>query len=155
MLRIKLHTQNQSGRNNIKIIGIEEDKKVEKSWHDMEKTIPDVICQKLRIQENLHIEPNERAHRVRKKMFDRHDGSKNRPHPIIAKFMYWKEKEKVLRAARELKLEGVQFYPDFAKRRLQQRASQIPKWESTKYGPLVRGQLSWTGPWTIPMDHPQ
>ena len=38
-----------------------------------------------------------------------------------------KRKEKVLRAARELKPEGVQFYPDFAKRTLQRRASQIAK----------------------------
>ena len=49
------------------------------------------------------------------------------PRPIIAKFTYWKQKEKVLRAAGELKPEGVQFYPDFAKRTLQRRASQIPK----------------------------
>ena len=60
-------------------------------------------------------------------MSDRHDRSKNRPRPIIAKFTYWKQKEKVLHAARELKPEGVQFYPDFAKRTLQRRVSQIPK----------------------------
>ena len=60
-------------------------------------------------------------------MSDRHDGSKGRPRPIIAKFTYWKQKEKVLCAAREFKPEGVQFYPDFAKRTLQRRASQIPK----------------------------
>ena len=58
---------------------------------------------------------------------DCHDGSKSRPRPIIAKFTYWKQKEKVLRAAKELKLEGVQFYLGFAKRTLQRRASQIPK----------------------------
>ena len=97
---------------------------MEKSWDDTEKIVSDIICKKLRIQETLHIE---RAHRVGKQMSKRHDKSKNRPRPIIAKFTYWKQKRKVLRAARELKLEGVQFYPDFAKRTLQRRASQIPK----------------------------
>ena len=64
-------------------------------------------------------------------MSDHHDGLKNRLHPIIAKFTYWKQKEKVLHAARKLKLEGVQldvqFYQDFAQGTLQRRASQIPK----------------------------
>ena len=115
---------NQSRRHNIKIMEIEEDKEMEQSWDDTEKIVSDVICKKLRIQETLHIE---RAHRVGKQMSDSHDGSKNRPRPIIAKFTYWKQKEKALRAARELKPEGVQFYADFAKRTLQRRASQIPK----------------------------
>ena len=85
---------------------IEEDKKMEKSWNDTEKIVSDVICKKLRIQETLYIV---RAHRVGKQLYDRHDGSKNRLRPIIAKFTYWKQKEKVLHAARELKPEGVQF----------------------------------------------
>ena len=105
-------------------MGIEEDKKMEKSWDNTEKIVSDVICKKLRIQDGLQIE---HAHRVGKQMFDCHDGSKNRPCPIIAKFMYWKQKEKVLHAARELEPRGVQFYPDFAKRTLQIRASQILK----------------------------
>ena len=50
------YIENQSRRNNIKIMRIEEDKKMEKSWDDMEKIVFDVICKKLRIQENLHIE---------------------------------------------------------------------------------------------------
>ena len=79
-------------------------------------------------------------------MSDHHDGSKSRPRPIIAKFMYWKQNEKVLCAARMLKLEGVQFYPDFAqKKTLQRRASQIPKlpeeWKKGKVAYFVIDQL--------------
>ena len=53
-------------------MGIEEDKKMEKSWDDTEKMVSDVICKKLR---TLHIEG---ARRVGKRMSDRHDGSKQR-----------------------------------------------------------------------------
>ena len=56
------YIENQSRRNNIKIMGIDENKKMEKSWDDTEKIVSDVICKKLRIQEILHIE---RVHRVR------------------------------------------------------------------------------------------
>ena len=63
-------------------MGTEEDQKVEKFLDDKEKIVSDVICKKLSIQENLHIE---RAHRVGKQVFDRHDGSKNRPRPINTK----------------------------------------------------------------------
>ena len=117
------YIENQSGSNNIKIMGIEDNKKMEKSWDDTEKIVSDVICKKLRIQETLHIE---RAHGVLKQMSDRHDGSKNRPRPIIAKFTYWKQKEKVLRTARKLKPEGVQFYPDFAKKNNKKHSKEEP-----------------------------
>ena len=100
------YIENQSRRNNIKMMGIEEDRTIEKSWDNTEKIVSDIICKKLRIQETLHIEC---THHVGKQLYDRHDGSKNRPHPIIATFRYWKHKEKVLRVARELKPEGVQF----------------------------------------------
>ena len=56
-------------------MGIEEDKKMEKSWDDTEKIVSDVICKKLRIQETLHMES---AHRVGKQMSDPHDGSKQK-----------------------------------------------------------------------------
>ena len=76
-------------------------------------------------------------------MSDRHDRSKNRPRPIIAKFTYWKQKEKVLHAARELKPEGVQFYPDFAKRTLQRRVSQISKLLEERKKNVKSHILSW------------
>ena len=37
------YIENQSRRNNIKIMGIDEDKRMEKSWDDTEKIVSDVI----------------------------------------------------------------------------------------------------------------
>ena len=53
-------------------------------------------------------------------------GSKVKPRPIVVKFSHWKQKERVLRIAREKKPKGIMFYPDMAKRTLDRRTEQIP-----------------------------
>ena len=57
------------------------------------------------------------------------DGTKvkSRPRPIVTKFLSWKDKEKVLRAARSLKLDDIQFLEDFSKRTLDKRKAKIPE----------------------------
>ena len=47
--------------------------------------------------------------------------------PIVAKFTIWKQKENVLRVARQKKLIGIKLVPDFAKRTLDRRAEKIPE----------------------------
>ena len=47
--------------------------------------------------------------------------------PIIAKFIFWKQKEKVLRAARQKKPKDIRLFPDFAKGTLDRRAEKIPE----------------------------
>ena len=44
----------------------------------------------------------------------------------VQKFSHWKQKERVLRIAREKKPKGIMFYPDMAKRTLDRRTEQIP-----------------------------
>ena len=48
-------------------------------------------------------------------------GSKvaSKPRPIVARFQIWKEKEKVIKTARKLGPECVQFFLDFAKATLE------------------------------------
>ena len=123
------YIENQSRRNNIKILGVEENNTTEKSWDDTEKMVKNIIREKLDINEEINIE---RAHRVGKprppsSLPSRHDGSKVTPRPIIAKISSWKQKEQILRVAREKKPRGVMFYPDFAKRTLDRRAKRIPE----------------------------
>ena len=47
--------------------------------------------------------------------------------PIVAKFTFWKQKEKVLRAARQKKPKCIKLSPDFAKRTLDRRVEKIPE----------------------------
>ena len=59
----------------------------------------------------------ERTHRVKKCRYPFHlaDGTKvkSRPRPIVAKFLSWKDKDRVLRSARSVKPDGIQFLEDF------------------------------------------
>ena len=55
------YIENQSRRNNIKILGVEENNTTEKSWDDTEQMVKNIIREKLDINEEINIE---RAHRV-------------------------------------------------------------------------------------------
>ena len=57
------YMENQSRRNNVKILGLREDKEKETSWEETEKIVKNVIRNQLQIKEDIHIE---RAHRVGK-----------------------------------------------------------------------------------------
>ena len=45
----------------------------------------------------------------------------------MAKFLSWKDKERVLRSARSIKPDGVQFLEDFSKRTFDKRKEKIPE----------------------------
>ena len=96
------YMKNQSRRNNVKILGLREDKEKETSWEETEKIVKNVSQSQLQIKKDIHIE---RAHRVGKPrpLGSHNDTSDNdnadRPkltRPIVAKFTFWKQKEKVL-----------------------------------------------------------
>ena len=57
------------------------------------------------------------------------DGTKvkSRPRPIVAKFLSWKDKDRVLRSARSIKPDGTQFLKDFSERTLDKRKGKIPE----------------------------
>ena len=80
------------------------------------------------LKEDIHIE---RAHRVGKaRPLGSHDDASDNydaDRPIVAKFTFWKQKEKVLRASRQKKPKGIKLFPDFAKRTLDRRAEKIPE----------------------------
>ena len=127
------YMENQSRRNNVKILGLREDKEKETSWEETEKIVKNIIRNQLQIKEDIHVE---RAHRVGKPhpLGSNDDVSDNddayRPkltRPIIAKFTFWKQKERVLRAAKQKKPKDIRLFPDFAKRTLDRRAEKIPE----------------------------
>ena len=116
------YIENQSRRNNIKILGIEENKDEEKTWDDTEEVVRKALKDKLNLEENFEIE---RCHRI--KSGNKNPRFANQPRPIVAKFCKWKDKESILRKARSLKPEGVKFFPDYTKRTLEKRALQKDK----------------------------
>ncbi|CAB4022372.1 Hypothetical predicted protein [Paramuricea clavata] len=85
------YLENQSRRNNIRVIGIQE--KAHETWEESEAAVKSALVEKL----NLPFQPRiERAHRTGK--FTNHDGTpRNGPRPIICKLYDWKEKEIIIR----------------------------------------------------------
>ena len=120
------YIENQSRRNNVKIVGVPENLDTEKTWDDMEKVVRKVIKDNL-MMENAAELSIESAHRLGRKQRRHYEsGSKVKLRPIVVKFSHWKQKERVLRIAREKKPNGIMFYPDMAKRTLDRRNEQIP-----------------------------
>ena len=95
--------------------------KTEKSWDDIEKVVKEIIKEKLNISEDIEIE---RCHRVNRR--NRMPNQKDQPRPILAKFAKWKDKERVLSMARQLRPEGVRFLADLSRRTLDKREAQVP-----------------------------
>ena len=109
------YLENTSRRNNIKVIIIEESPNFIESWDESETIVKDKFKSLLSITEDLEIE---RAHRVcRPKEYHTHaDGLKVKatPRPIIVKFLSLKQKERVVRRAREVKPPEVKFLGDLS-----------------------------------------
>ena len=119
------YIENQSRRNNIKLIGLNESDD-EVSWDDTEKIVVECFKNKLDFQETVEIE---RAHRIGVKRppgATREDGSSYGPRPVVAKLKSWKQKEAFLKAARIKKPDGIYFHPDLAEKTLERRKSKIP-----------------------------
>ena len=100
------YMENQNRRNNVKILGIEEDPDKEKSWDDTEELVQSLNKDKLGSSKCFEIE---RCHRVRYpgKKQSSHErphlnqfGRSDEPRPIVAKFLRWKDKEEILKLAR-------------------------------------------------------
>ena len=88
----------------------------------------EAIRSSLKIAEELRAD---RAHRVGKpRSHFRHIGGskvRSQPRHMVVKFHHWKVKEKVVKAAREIKPDGLKFYKDFSQRALQRRKELIPE----------------------------
>ena len=97
-------------------------------WEESEALAIEAIKTKLDIQDDLSIE---RAHRVGKPRppFRHIDGAKvpSKPRPTVVRFLSWKEKERVVRAARRIKPDGLKFFEDFSKKTLERRREKIPE----------------------------
>lgn len=126
------YQENMSRRNNVKLVGFPESEESE-SWDQSEEILKSQVKDVLGIEEDLDIE---RAHRVgqKKEFFTRRDGSKVKAHPrpIVAKFKSWKQREKIIKAAKSIRPANVKFLEDFSKRTLDKRAAKVSQLEAAR-----------------------
>ncbi|MCP4483312.1 MAG: hypothetical protein GY823_01945 [Flavobacteriaceae bacterium] len=117
------YLENQSRRSNIRIVGVPE--QAAESWDDTETKVKEVIKEKLGLSEEFEID---RCHRVgRNSNRQKRDGRQDdEPRPIVAKLVRWKDKERILKKAREVKPDGIKFLTDLSKRTLAKRQEKIP-----------------------------
>ena len=106
-----IELEDRSLRNNIRIDGIAEDQ--HESSHECEEKVPEVIKGKLEIQDPLEID---RCHGMGKH-------KRNRPRTIIFKLKKFKDKQKILQNARNLKDTGIFIYEDFCEDAMELRKS--------------------------------
>ena len=136
------YLENQSRRNNIRILGVEETED-EKSWDDTNKVVKDLLKKKLNIPGEVDIK---RSHRVGKKTKAGHHlgnasqskSKEQKPRPTVAKISSWKVKENILHEARRKRPEDIMFLHDLSKRTLERRQELIPKMlEARKQGKIA------------------
>lgn len=125
------YLENQSRRNNIRIDGITE--VGNETWLDTETKAKQILKEKL----NLDCEPEiERAHRVgpkpRTTVPNVADGLRTRLRTIVCRLRDWKQKEGILRAARQTKPSGLFVSEDLAAETLDKRSSQLDKLKEAK-----------------------
>ena len=120
------YLENMSLRNNVKIIGLNEDTGNEKIWEDTEELVITTLKEKLDI-EGVKIERAHRVGRPRPSQRKNPDGSTTKvpPRPVIARLSSWKQKEAILKTAREVKPNEIRFYQDLSTRTSERRAQKI------------------------------
>ena len=99
--------ESRSRRNNLCFEGVPEQDGGEKTWEATEKRLRELVLPKLEVPEDIVIE---RAHRVGQRQ------RSQRPRKIIARFVNFKDKEKVLKARKWLVGTNIYINEDFSDR---------------------------------------
>ena len=99
--------ENRSRRNNLCFEGVPEQDGGEKTWEATEKRLRELVLPKLGVPEDIVIE---RAHRVGQRQ------RSQRPRMIIARFLNFKDKEKVLQTRKRLVGTNIYINEDFSDR---------------------------------------
>ena len=120
------YLENQSRRNNIRVNGIPEE--TDETWDDVERKVKVLVKETIGV-DNIEIE---RAHRVESRKKAPRGAVGNKPRTIVAKLREWKQRELILRKARQAKPAGVYFSEDLALATLQRREALVPKLKAAK-----------------------
>ena len=106
--------ENRSRRNNLCFDGIEETYK--ETWSNTEDKLKAILQDELEIYD-VEIE---RAHRTGSK-------KEGKSRPVVAKFLKYKDREKVFKAKRKLKGSGIYIREDLSERVINKRKEMMPK----------------------------
>ena len=113
------YLENQSRRNNVIFDGIQED--VNETWQDSERKVNEILEESMNL-DGLVIE---RAHRVGKPRSPR-------GRLVVVKFLNYKDREEVLRNAKNLKGTDVYVREDVSSRVLSKRREQLPQLKAAR-----------------------
>ena len=116
------YLENQSRRNNVRIDGIPESSD-EADWNITEEKVKKQLVERLNLREPPKIE---RAHRTGPRKY-RYGTLRNKPRTIVCKLYDWKEKESLIKRAKEIKPTGLYLNKDLAKETIRKRKEQTPK----------------------------
>lgn len=109
--------ENRSRRNNLCFEGIEESGRHE-TWEKSEEIIKDLINDKLKLDaDEIQIE---RAHRIGKP-------KNNKSRTIIAKFLNYKDRERILKSRRQLKGTSITIREDYSDMVAEKRKNLVPQ----------------------------
>ena len=122
------YLKNMSRRNNIKILGLLEDKLKEKSWDDTEELVKGVIKEKLKFDTEVKIERARRVGKPRAPFEVMEDGSRKKIPPRPTSMLEIEGSYSASCKRRQVKADkGNSFFQDLSARTLQKRGDQIPK----------------------------
>lgn len=116
------YLENQSRRNNIRIVGIPEEEN--ETWDVTEAKVKTTLQQKLKLNSPIGIE---RAHRVGKPT----DGT-TKPRTIVCKIKDWKQKDEIVKTARKIKPSGLLIFEDLASETRRKQKEQMPRLKAAK-----------------------
>lgn len=132
------YLENHSRRNNIRIDGVPEESS--ESWSVTEGIVKKVLSEKL----HLEFEPTiERAYRIGPKLRPSGSGNPSEslrscPRTILCILNYWKEKEAILKSARQRKPTGLFINEDLATETLEKRKERRERFkDATRAGKLA------------------
>ena len=121
------YLENQSKRNNLKILGVPESSD-EKSWDVTGMKVKALVKSELGVLDDFEIGRGHRVGRFQKN--ENRSGWTNnsnqpKPRPINAKLKSWKSKKAIVEKARQVKPKGIMFFNDLSQRTLMKRKSQV------------------------------
>ena len=118
--------ENRSRRNNIRIIGIPENRN--ETWEESEVMVKAALTEKLGLAQEPRIE---RAHRVGKPT-QLNGSARETPRHIVCRLYDWKEKQSILKQARIIKPSGLYVHEDVAEATMAKRREQMPRLRQAK-----------------------
>lgn len=125
------YLENQSRRNNLRIDGIPEIPK--ETWEQTEELIKDTLISKLHLsKETVDSIEMERAHRIASRKYPNEKPRADKPRTVVLKLTKFKDKELIIKQAKDVKSRGLFVNEDFSQRVLDKRRELLPEMKKAR-----------------------